>query len=201
MHGEGFFPLLQAIPSGNSSYSLWNVMGVRGSADINDNQAVVNAMNKGRAKSSTLSPFLRHLIWIAACHQFIIRAAHIPDYHNQITDSLSQFNFQKFRTLAPGGDTHSTPLLSFLRDGLSLNHPLSYLPPISVDLALQAFAPRTLQSYWTTWSFLKHFHSSHSLSFPSLDTLTLSSLITYAHTVQKIKISTIKVYLSSIRFF
>lgn len=85
----------------------------------------------------------------------------------------------------------------FLRDHLPLNHPLGYLQPISIDVVLQGFTPRTLQSYWTAWSHFKQFHLKHSLSFPCFDTLTTSSFITYTYISRKIKIIT-KVYLPDI---
>ncbi|XP_063049791.1 uncharacterized protein LOC134444394 [Engraulis encrasicolus] len=78
-----------------------------------DNEAVVNAINSTRTKSQTVSPYLRRLVWTAASCQFIIRAAHIPGHHNQIADSLSRFQFQKFRSLAPDADALPTRLPRF----------------------------------------------------------------------------------------
>ncbi|XP_041916418.1 uncharacterized protein LOC121680893, partial [Alosa sapidissima] len=78
-----------------------------------DNEAVVHVINNSRSKSPALSPLIRHLIWIAASYQFIIRAAHVPGCHNEIADSLSRLNFQRFRSLAPEADPYPTPLPSF----------------------------------------------------------------------------------------
>ncbi|XP_048125145.1 uncharacterized protein LOC125311293 [Alosa alosa] len=91
---------------------------------------------------------------------------------------------------------YSTPQL--FGDHLPINHPLSYLQPITADLALQALAPRTMQSYWTAWSCFKQFQAKHSLPFPSFDAVTISSFITYAHTSLGIKVSSIRVYLAGI---
>ncbi|KAL2096688.1 hypothetical protein ACEWY4_008836 [Coilia grayii] len=74
-----------------------------------DNEAAVFAINKGRSRVPVICPFLRRLVWTAACHQFILTAAHIPGHQNAIADSLSRFAFQRFRTLAPDADPDPTP--------------------------------------------------------------------------------------------
>ncbi len=56
-----------------------------------DNEAVVQCVNKGRSHSPALTPFLRRLIWISACDQFIIIAKHVAGSENRIADSLSRF--------------------------------------------------------------------------------------------------------------
>ncbi|KAL2080909.1 hypothetical protein ACEWY4_022762 [Coilia grayii] len=78
-----------------------------------DNEAAVFAINKGRSRAPVICPFLRRLVWTAACHQFILTAAHIPGHQNAIADSLSRFAFQRFRTLAPDADPDPTPVPSF----------------------------------------------------------------------------------------
>ncbi|XP_062404751.1 uncharacterized protein LOC134095317 [Sardina pilchardus] len=75
-----------------------------------DNQAVVFAINKGRSSAPIICPFLRRLVWTAACNQFLIQADYVPGCHNAIADSLSRFAFQKFRTLAPEADPEPTPV-------------------------------------------------------------------------------------------
>ncbi|KAL0180312.1 hypothetical protein M9458_025754, partial [Cirrhinus mrigala] len=59
-----------------------------------DNSAVVDIINKGRSRSPTIMQFIRRLTLISAQNQFLIRAAHIPGYHNSIADSLSCLSFQ-----------------------------------------------------------------------------------------------------------
>ncbi|MGL4905857.1 MAG: reverse transcriptase domain-containing protein [Plesiomonas sp.] len=78
-----------------------------------DNEATVHCINKGRSNSPALMPFLRRLIWISACDQFIIIAKHVSGSENQIADSLSRFLFQKFRMLAPQADKFPTPVPHF----------------------------------------------------------------------------------------
>lgn len=45
--------------------------------------------------------FMWQLIWLEATHSFVIRNIHIPGITYPISDSLSRFQFQKFRELAP----------------------------------------------------------------------------------------------------
>nr|XP_033936284.1 uncharacterized protein LOC117444996 [Pseudochaenichthys georgianus] len=78
-----------------------------------DNSAVVEILNKGRSRSLAIMQFLRRLTLISAQHQFILKAAHIPGHENGIADSLSRFQFQKFRNLAPEADLHPIPVPPF----------------------------------------------------------------------------------------
>nr|XP_033955088.1 uncharacterized protein LOC117458605 [Pseudochaenichthys georgianus] len=78
-----------------------------------DNSTVVEILNKGRSRSLAIMQFLRRLTLISAQHQFILKAAHIPGHENGIADSLSRFQFQKFRNLAPEADLHPIPVPPF----------------------------------------------------------------------------------------
>ena len=78
-----------------------------------DNSAVVEILNKGRSRSLVIMQFLRRLTLISAKHQFILKAAHIPGHENGIADSLSRFQFQKFRNSAPEADLHPIPVPPF----------------------------------------------------------------------------------------
>ncbi|XP_037627458.1 uncharacterized protein LOC119489294 [Sebastes umbrosus] len=66
-----------------------------------DNEATVNIINKGRSSVPFINRFVRRLTWSSVMGNFIIRAAHIPGLDNKIADSLSRFEFQKFRQLCP----------------------------------------------------------------------------------------------------
>ncbi|XP_013863390.1 uncharacterized protein LOC106517215 [Austrofundulus limnaeus] len=78
-----------------------------------DNTAVVKINNKGRSHSLAIIQLMRRLTLVSAHHQFLLRAAHFPGYHNHIADALSRFSFQKFRALAPTADPHLTPVPPF----------------------------------------------------------------------------------------
>lgn len=70
----------------------------------------MHCINRGRSHSPGLMPFLRHLIWISACDQFILTAKHIPRSKNQIADTLSHFAFQIFRLLTPEAGPSPMPV-------------------------------------------------------------------------------------------
>ncbi|XP_057175508.1 uncharacterized protein LOC130545160 [Triplophysa rosa] len=74
------------------------------------NEATVHCINKGRSHSPALIPFLRRLIGISACKQFILTGKHVPGSKNQIAYALSRFSFQKFRLLVPDADPLPTPV-------------------------------------------------------------------------------------------
>ncbi|KAE8280208.1 hypothetical protein D5F01_LYC20760 [Larimichthys crocea] len=78
---------------------------------------------------------------------------------------------------------------------------LEHLVTTSRDSILNSVTPQTLSLYLTGWNCFKAFHASHNLPFPTLDVLTISNFITFAHSIQKIKSSTMQVYLSGINFF
>ena len=69
-----------------------------------DNESVVNIINSKRSRISRVMDLLRHLTLLTLQHNLYIRAQHIPGKHNEIADSLSRFQSQRFRTLAPQAD-------------------------------------------------------------------------------------------------
>ena len=122
-----------------------------------NNLAAVHAIKKGCSHSPTICPILRCLFWTAACNQFILRAAYMTGCFKLIADSLFLIlNYWEFKTLAPNADPRSDSSASLFGNNLPLNHPLSYLQPHSINIALQ--------SYWTAWSFFKSFHCSQSIN-------------------------------------
>ena len=78
-----------------------------------DNEATVNIINKGRSSVPFINRFVRRLTWLSVLGNFIIRAAHIPGVDNTIADSLSRFEFQKFRQLCPEAAPSSLPCPPF----------------------------------------------------------------------------------------
>ncbi len=66
-----------------------------------DNEATVNIINKGHSSVPFINRFVRRLTWLSVLGNFNFRAAHIPGLNNQIADSLSRFEFQKFHLLCP----------------------------------------------------------------------------------------------------
>ena len=56
-----------------------------------DNEAVATILNTGASKNTELQQVLREIAYIAAQHQFVIKAKHIPGVTNRIPDWLSRW--------------------------------------------------------------------------------------------------------------
>ena len=69
-----------------------------------DNESVVNIVNSKRSRIPRAMDLLRHLTLLTLKYNIYIRAKHIPGKYNEIADSLSRFQFQRFRLLAPQAD-------------------------------------------------------------------------------------------------
>ena len=76
-----------------------------------DNMSTVDIISKGRSKVKSIMKLMRKLTFHAATHHFIIHAQHIPGINNNIADSLSRYQMQKFRILAPDAEEMSVPCL------------------------------------------------------------------------------------------
>ena len=74
-----------------------------------DNQSVVAIINSGTSKDSHIMKLVRELFLCAARMNFTIIAKHVPGKDNNIADSMSRFNMQVFRQLAP--HAHLTPIM------------------------------------------------------------------------------------------
>ncbi len=71
-----------------------------------DNLAVVHILNKGRSPCLAIMQLMRRLVIVASLCNFNFMSIHVPGYNNQIADSLSRQNFQKFRQLTPEAEMH-----------------------------------------------------------------------------------------------
>ncbi|KAL0194682.1 hypothetical protein M9458_008254, partial [Cirrhinus mrigala] len=147
-----------------------------------DNSAVVDIINKGRSRSPTIMQFIRRLTLISAQNQFLIRAAHIPGYHNSIADSLS----------GPWLQTQTYIPRQFHR----------FLLPSSTKSSSGRPLTRftTLSAYLTGWNCFKAYHSYYQIPFPLLDVWSICNFVTHAHSNLNIRASTIQTYLSGINF-
>ena len=79
-----------------------------------DNESVVNIVNSKRSRISRAMDLLRHLTLLTLLkYNIYISAKHIPGKYNEIADSLSRFQFQRFQLLAPQADVipHRIPVL------------------------------------------------------------------------------------------
>ena len=62
-----------------------------------DNMATVEIITKGRSKVNSIMKLMRKLTYYAAKHHFIVHAQHIEGIRNNIADSISRYQMQKFR--------------------------------------------------------------------------------------------------------
>ncbi|XP_006819521.1 uncharacterized protein LOC102807736 [Saccoglossus kowalevskii] len=97
---------------------LWGTQWSQHRISFNcDNFATVHIIRKGRASSHCciINKLLRWLTLLAMQHNFVFLAHHLPGAHNGIADSLSRFQFQRFRLLAPAAQQHKTQCPLFYR--------------------------------------------------------------------------------------
>lgn len=66
-----------------------------------DNEATVYIVNKGRSKCLQIMSLMRMLTWCACKYNFDFRSRHVPGVTNEISDSLSRLQLDRFKTLAP----------------------------------------------------------------------------------------------------
>ena len=57
-----------------------------------DNEVAVTVLNTGRCRNSFLNSCLRELCYLAAIHEFEIRAVHVPGVSNCYADILSRWD-------------------------------------------------------------------------------------------------------------
>ena len=74
-----------------------------------DNLAAVQILAKGRSKEPIIMKLMRRLVMCAATYNFAIYSEHLPGKLNFLADSLSRFQIEKFRQLAPDSEATATP--------------------------------------------------------------------------------------------
>ena len=73
-----------------------------------DNIAVVEVVNSGYSKDSTLAQLFRVLFFAKAQWEVEIKVVHIPGQQNVLADALSRNKMQLFFSQAPGANREST---------------------------------------------------------------------------------------------
>ncbi|MBV2113440.1 MAG: hypothetical protein KUF82_21005 [Candidatus Thiodiazotropha sp. (ex Ctena orbiculata)] len=79
-----------------------------------DNLAVVHIVNSMTSKSDRVMAILRAFTLQCLHLNIAVRAQHISSSSNQVADSLSRFQFQKFRSLVPDAEPLPTPVPNHL---------------------------------------------------------------------------------------
>jgi hypothetical protein len=75
-----------------------------------DNLALVHILNSQTSKSPRTMALLRSLVLLCLKNNIQIKSTHIPGYQNSIADSISRFQWEKFRALAPQADKDPAPV-------------------------------------------------------------------------------------------
>ena len=89
-----FFPFLLSI-------LIWGgSMRNRRILFFTDNEALVHVINRSSFRNPRLMFFVRHLVLACLHYNILFRARHVPGVHNQLADSLSRLQVQRFRKLA-----------------------------------------------------------------------------------------------------
>lgn len=70
-----------------------------------DNIALVDILNAKSSKSQRVMSLVRPLVLLCMKNNIQIKTRHIPGYQNSIADSISRFQWERFRSLAPQADT------------------------------------------------------------------------------------------------
>ena len=81
-----------------------------------DNSAVVSIINTKRSKSERVMSLVRKLTLLTLQYSFYFKAVHVPGAMNEVADSLSRFQGDRFRRLAPGADHQPRPVPTELSD-------------------------------------------------------------------------------------
>ena len=87
---------------------------------LSDNRSVVDILRSGTSRAPTIMSLVRFLSLLAARHSFSFTASPVRGKSNPIADSLSRFQFQRFRQLAPLADSIPTQIPQQLLSDLDL---------------------------------------------------------------------------------
>ena len=66
-----------------------------------DNEALVYVINKSSCRDKFLMSFVRRLVFVCLQNNILFRAQHVPSIKNDLADSLSHLQIQRFWRLAP----------------------------------------------------------------------------------------------------
>lgn len=105
-HSMAFFELYPIVVAAVLWGASWKTKKV---LFWSDNMSTVEIIRKGRSKCLYIMKLMRKLTWCACTNNFFFSAKHVPGVQNDISDALSRFQIQRFRTLAPDADTFPEP--------------------------------------------------------------------------------------------
>ena len=73
-----------------------------------DNQCVVNVISSGTCKSADIMHLVRMLFFISAVNNFEVSCCYISTKANDVADSLSRLQFDRFFALVPSANKQMT---------------------------------------------------------------------------------------------
>lgn len=79
-----------------------------------DNQAVVSIINTKSSKIPRIMDLLRPITLFTLQHNFTLTAVHLAGLQNGVADSLSRFQMERFRELAPEASPIGYPIPEYL---------------------------------------------------------------------------------------
>lgn len=79
-----------------------------------DNESVVHIVNSKRSRIPRVMDLVRHLTLLTLEHNFYLKIMHIEGKKNEIADSISRFQMERFRSLAPHAEQAPCPVPSIL---------------------------------------------------------------------------------------
>ena len=175
------FPLVVAA-------HLWGHLWVSKRVEFcSDNMAVVSGLRSGTSRDPNMV-LLCHLSLIAARQSFVFTACHTAGRDNSIADSLSRFDFQCFRHLAPHAAPGATPTPA---SGGLTGKCRFYLA--------NGLASSTRQVYASAQRQFCNPDVSFSQSQPPLPASEQMLMRFCTHLADRLHHSSIKVYLSAVR--
>ena len=78
-----------------------------------DNLSCVFILRKGRSRCSNIMLLMRRLTWCAATYNFSFYSEHLRSEDNGISDSISRFEMDRFRRLAPNAEKEPIPCVPY----------------------------------------------------------------------------------------
>ena len=86
---------------------------------------MVDILRSGTSRAPTIMSLVRYLSLLAARHSFSFTASLVRGKSNPIADSLSRFQFQRFRRLAPHADSIPTQIPQQLLSDMELRRQIN----------------------------------------------------------------------------
>ena len=85
---------------------------------ITDNAPIIDIWHSGTSRSKSIMLLVRKMYTLAAKLQFSISLKYIKGTLNVIADSISRFQMQKFRNVAPAANVAPTGIPRFIWETL-----------------------------------------------------------------------------------